>query len=278
MSKLILCSGEMAKQPFYIKLTDTYIYSIEELCYYLYNNIYIVTEDIFDDNLVTWLKEQLHMDMISNKLSQLIENNNSLKDIVVSILCSADYYTETEIKDLIQVMDDINHRTPKAKQKIKADNYLKYHNFSKAAKEYDVLLKGEFCKDISAEEYGDILHNMAIVQIHIATYKEAAILFKEAYSRNQRVESLRQYLFALKLAKAEEEYYSELLNIPESEALSEYIEKEIERVNIEALNSKEYLVLESLSAKKTDGHVNEYYQAIDNFISKWKHNYINEVM
>ncbi len=277
MGKLILCSGVLAKQPFHFSLTDTYVYSIEELCYYLYHNIYIVTEDTFDEHLVAWLREQVCLETMSQKLSQMIENQNSMKDMIVSILCSADYYTESEIKELIMVMDEINHRTPKEKQKIKANNYLKFHNYSKAAMEYEKLLQGDFGDGLSTEEYGDILHNLATIYIHTSSYMEAAKVFKEAYSRNHRDETLQQYLHALKLTKNEKKYKSELESLGDMGQLEETIDQIYSQTWEDAEQSSDYLVMERLPAKKSEGHVGEYYRVIDEYIVAWEQKFKNEV-
>ena len=42
MSGYILCQVKRAKNPYYISNISTNIYSIEELCYYLYHNIYLL--------------------------------------------------------------------------------------------------------------------------------------------------------------------------------------------------------------------------------------------
>ena len=89
MSSLILCNTVKAENPFYFELTGTNIYTIEELCYYIYNNIYIITEEIFDDDLVFWLREELEMVELSEKISDMLLHKNSLKDIVVTIFCSS---------------------------------------------------------------------------------------------------------------------------------------------------------------------------------------------
>ena len=46
MSGYILCQVKRAKNPYYISNISTNIYSIEELCYYLYHNIYLLDETI----------------------------------------------------------------------------------------------------------------------------------------------------------------------------------------------------------------------------------------
>ena len=58
MSSLILCKSRGAKTPYVFNVTDTKIYTIEELCYYIYNNIYILTEKVFDEKLILSEEEQ----------------------------------------------------------------------------------------------------------------------------------------------------------------------------------------------------------------------------
>ena len=37
---LILCDGRLAEKPYKMPVTRQNIYSLEELCYYIYHNIY----------------------------------------------------------------------------------------------------------------------------------------------------------------------------------------------------------------------------------------------
>lgn len=277
MGKFILCSGREAKKPFYFSLTDTRIYTIEELCYYLYHNIYSITAENFDNTLVKWLKEEAAMEEIADKLSKLIKNKNSIKDIVVSILCSADYYTEDEIKDLIQTMDLINDLTPIGRQKHVADNYLIYRNYSAAAAGYDKILKGSKDSELSPEEYGDILHNKAIAMLHTASFREAAEVFREAYARNQNPVTLKEYFFVLILGKGEQEARREAENLPVSdEELSGYLQEFYEKQK-----ESEFLPLHksltTIADHKENGRMEEYYQNLDIIIQRWKKNYRREI-
>ena len=42
MGSLILCHKKRAKRPFEISRVHTRIYTIEELCYYICNNLYLI--------------------------------------------------------------------------------------------------------------------------------------------------------------------------------------------------------------------------------------------
>lgn len=277
MGKFILCCGREAKIPFHFELTDTNVYTIEELCYYLYQNIYTITEDNFSMELVSWLRDELGMEEIGDKLRGLIENKNDLKDIVVSILCSSDYYTEEEIKSLIIVMDSIGGLPAVKRRKLKADNYLAYHNYIKAAEGYEKILNSDDASSLTCEDYGDILHNLSIARLHTTSFGEAADGFKEAYSRNHSEASLKQYFYALKLGRQDKRFLEEASNLQVSEEkLQEYISV-INRTMMEAEELKEYKTLEKLKQYKEDGRVGDYYHNIDALMYSWKQEYRKEI-
>ncbi|MEI3491121.1 MAG: hypothetical protein V8Q73_03890 [Blautia sp.] len=60
MSGYILCQTQKAKIPYYIENISTNVYSLEELCYYFYHNLYLVDETILNEHLCRWLQEELN--------------------------------------------------------------------------------------------------------------------------------------------------------------------------------------------------------------------------
>ena len=205
----ILCKGELAKEPYIIPVSETLVYSLEELCYYMYHHIYSVTEDFFDGKLVQWLGEQAGLEELAEKMRVLVQKKNDLKDLVVTLMCSCDYYKEEEILQLVTVMKKIENLPSHEKNKIKADNYLRAGKYGKSLMEYKQLLYGEMAEQFSTEEYGNLLHNQAIALFHVSSFREAANGFKEAYARNHSEQSLNQYLYALLLNGQEEQFVQE---------------------------------------------------------------------
>ena len=49
MGSLILCHKKRAKRPFEISRVHMRIYTIEELCYYICNNLYLIDYTIVND-------------------------------------------------------------------------------------------------------------------------------------------------------------------------------------------------------------------------------------
>ena len=49
MSGYILCQTKKADKPFFVESINTNIYSLEELCYFLYHNLYLVDSSIINE-------------------------------------------------------------------------------------------------------------------------------------------------------------------------------------------------------------------------------------
>ncbi|MCH5251833.1 MAG: hypothetical protein J1F22_02565 [Lachnospiraceae bacterium] len=197
----ILCKGKVAREPYEMPYTGQKVYSLEELCYYIYHNIYSITEDFFEESLAVWLKEETENTLLAKKIEEMLAGNKNLKDLVVTILCGCDYYKEKEIREIISIIDGIENLPLYRKKKIKADNYLRAGYYGKSLLAYRKLLHGSFAVNFTTEEYGDILHNQGIAHFYTSSFAEAETDFKEAYVRNNKKESLLHYLWVLMMQK-----------------------------------------------------------------------------
>lgn len=99
MGKIILCRGKKADTPLTVLQTGVKLYTAEELCYYIYNNIYLIGQDFIDDNLISFLDETGEKEL-AERVRKLKETGGSLAQIFVIILKTIDYYSVAEIEQL----------------------------------------------------------------------------------------------------------------------------------------------------------------------------------
>ena len=59
MGSLILCHDKHATHPYEITRIHCKIFTLEELCYYLCNNLYLIDYTIMNQQLLSWLEEEL---------------------------------------------------------------------------------------------------------------------------------------------------------------------------------------------------------------------------
>ena len=86
MSSLILCHKKKAKNAYEITRIHRKIYTIEELCYYLCNHLYLVDYTIMNEPLTDWLEEELELSELSENLRQQLRQNASIEQFVMTIL------------------------------------------------------------------------------------------------------------------------------------------------------------------------------------------------
>lgn len=273
MGKFILCTGPLAKCPYHFSLTNTNIYSLEELGYYLYHNIYTISLKDFGQDFFDWVQNDLKREDLVEKWTDILAKSQDIKDIVISILCSTDYFSKLEVESMVKTIDMINGLSPIGKKKIKADNFLRYKDYENAAREYEEIIYQDAADEFSAYEFGNMLHNLAVAHVHLKSLERAEKEFKEAYSLNKKEESLKEYLFLLKLQRKEEEYNSEILNYGLSAEKIEEYKEALEQVYHEAESALNYKKIVNLPKLKQEGKVGEYYYTIDTMIFDWKQKY-----
>ena len=278
MGRLIICHEKTAEKPYLFKLTNTSIYTIEELSYYIYNNINLITDELYDPALAEWMKEELHLTDRYNLLIDLIKNQGDLKDIVVCILCSGDYYTENEIIKIIQVIDERVSLTPFETKLKKAANYIKYKQYSNAEYEYELLLKEQQILDLSEEEVGDLLHNLGLAKFHTTGVNEACQIYLKAYEKNKNTETFKQYLLTLYLRGRENQIKEE---ITAQELNDTFYEEFMDELNLSLgryKTSSNYKEIEEVIKVKESGQIAKYYQDIDKIIKSLKQEFRQETL
>ncbi len=270
MSKLILCSGERTKRPYVFGSTGVRIYSMEELCYYLNNHVYMIEEDMFREELFDWIDLELKLSERAQKLRLLKKQGADVKTIVTVILCSTDYYTEAEIKSVLKVLDEIIGMPTIKRNYIKANTLLHNQQYKEAAAEYERLMNSKEIIQISPEEYGDVYHNLAIAKLHVTGLKEASKLLLHAYERNGKEASLKQYLISLRLIGSTQEYENKIQEFQVREELRNEIEDHLKRMEEEVNSHDEMKQIDQLRQIKAQGKISEFYQMATEHIETWK--------
>lgn len=230
----------------------------------------MIDEDILCEDLFQWMENELKLLERAKKLKQLKQQKADIKTLVTVILCSADYYTESEIKSLIKMLDKIIGMPQIKRNCMKGNNYLKNGKYAEAVAEFERIIISTQAAEITPEEYGDIYHNLAIAKLHTTGLREASKLFEQAYLRNQREESLRQFLYTLKLYDNNGEFLQKIEEYQVDEETKNSILEYLNSKEQEANNSQAMKEVDYLYNKKAQGKMSEYYSKLDEMIDAWK--------
>ncbi len=194
--------------PFYFYISRTKVYSLEELCYYIYNNIYAITAEDFSEELIYWIDKALQEGSLANDLRSLKRNNASVKTMVLRLMSYADYCSNEDYMRLSARMDEIEHQDPLETKKIQGDNLVRFGRYMEAISAYTAVI-GQLGDDerMTDEFRGNVYHNLGAAWMRLMNFRSAAAAFRQAYLLNKNVESLKCYLWALKMGGDESAFF-----------------------------------------------------------------------
>ncbi|MDO4966945.1 MAG: tetratricopeptide repeat protein [Lachnospiraceae bacterium] len=277
MSELILCTGRLSSNPYYIIGLGMNIYSLEELCYYLVKNAYIIDNDIMDEKLCDYIETELNLPELAETMKNMLARKVSLGEYVTTFLAEVGYLPEEELKQIKQVLVDNASLSFAEKRKKRADNLLNAKKFTRAIDEYQYVLQS-VKKNEEPEIYASILHNIGVAYARLFIYDKAAYYFRESIEIKPEKEATIHYLQSLRMTMKRDNYDRFVLRM----GYDDHIIREAEERMVAAQKSKpetEYSkALDEIKALKAEGRVSEYYSMVEKTFKTWKQEYRDQMI
>lgn len=230
MSSLILCHKKKAKQPYDVAQIQRKLYTMEELCYYLCNHLYLVDYTIMNETLCDWLDEELELVSLAEELRELLKRDSSVEQFVMTILSHSDIYTTGELNRIQDILERLKNQKPLEKQKYKADNLLASGSLKSAILSYQAILFGERDESLDGKFYGKVYGCLGAAYGRLFLYEEAAKMYEAAFQICEDLSMLKAYLYACRCYMNREEYNQLLMKSPLYLEHDEKLQQEIEEI------------------------------------------------
>ena len=205
MSDLWICREKTAKRPFRTETPEMDIYNIEELCYFLYENIYYVDETTINQELLTWISQEIMMPRLAESIAQEQKQGKSTLWCTWFLLKEVGIYTEGELELIKSHCMALENNDALESRKLRADRLLNHGKYRRSIKEYVSLIglihEGEYDQQVM----GDIFHNLGVANAKLFLFQEATGYFERAYELNKRQESFLAAKEAKKMIEPQEE-------------------------------------------------------------------------
>lgn len=267
MGKVILCAGRLAERPFAIEGSERKIYSIEELDYYVVENVFGIDLSFFNEDLFSFVETELLLPEVAKTMRELVAKGNDLKDLITAILCASDLYDREEILGVIRTLGQISSMDPWEKRAHIGYQNLKEGNYFSALGYFRGILKEE---RISEKDYGMILQAMGLCLIRTSSYQGAADCFYKAYKYGRTREDLMYFLLSIKLGNLSEEFEKKVETLSPDEDVLKEVDDIWKSVCEKAMGSQAYLeVLTTLQEAKKTGNPD----GIEQKLQEWKKEY-----
>lgn len=199
----ILCKTKPADTPFYIENISTNIYSIEELCFYMYNNLYLLDGTLLNEKLCAWLKEALGMHGLAKKLETLMAKKAPVGELILSVFKEIYYLSHEEMRIFNAKLEQYEAQPERVRMKMKADYLYANEKYRNALNIYKASLRLEAGDETGSQFTGSVYYNMGCAYARLFELSEARECFKTAYDMLHSNKVLTGYLTAVCLADGE---------------------------------------------------------------------------
>lgn len=234
MARVILCETKPAKTSYIFPNTKIEVFSYEELCYYVYNNMALISEEYIGVPMLSWIRNELELPELSDKLMSIKEKENTdLTDLLTTILTFREYYSIPEVKEFILKMERMKNLSAPQHRKMQGDGFLRYHKYLKALAIYDEIL--EQYPDIrNAELLSAIYHNRAVALANNFELQAAMDSYLKSYELTGNKTSIYEYLLLMATMKER----------PDIEALSVFynVEEQVPQIYYAIADAEEDVV------------------------------------
>lgn len=271
MGKVLLCTGKYAEKPYYFKSICVNVYCVEELCYLLAANPFMIDAEIMDRELAEWIDKECGLTDLSHQLMTLFHRGSQPGIFVDTIMNYVNYCSREERDRIEEVLLNNVGLTDYERLKKQDDYFIQNGRYQMAIVEYEKLLLElpETERDLKASVY----HNMGVAYGHLFQFENAAYYFRKAYTISGREESGIQYLAAVRRQLSEGEYVSFIADNGQYYALSLKVEKLFEQARGEFEATQQSRMLTALQVYKEEGSTASYYEEIDRLIAQLKEEY-----
>ena len=276
MSDLYLSIGALSTTPYYLSGLGLNIYSMDELCFYLVRDSYILDSDLVDIKLCDYIENQMQLPSIAEKLRELIEKNAAVGEMVTTILEHTGYCDEDEIRKIRQILVDNASLSFAHKRKMRGDNLVMAGKYARAIEEYQYVLSN-MEKDEDPELQSAIYHNIASAYAQMFLFDKVAEYYKLAYETDGNQESLILYLAAMRMRMKGDDFDRMVVRCGYEDHLILEAQQRLAVAENSELESGYETDMLHIIELKADGHASEARRLSDELLDKWKQDYRRSV-
>lgn len=236
MSGYILCQTKKAQRPYFIENISMNIYSIEELCYYLYHNLYLADHTVFNEELCSWLRDELGLEHLSVKLRQNLERNADVEEMIYPLFKEINYLTYEEMKGFNSRLAALGKERLAVRMKRKGDALTENGMYVNAIQVYQKLLERN---DLDEQRKGfkaSVRYNLGCAYSYLFQMEKAEECFLEAYREEHSRKTLKAYIIAYSSVHDKTDYDKIMDGLEADEESKKDIKEEI-RQSLEAFES-----------------------------------------
>ena len=276
MNNVCLCTGNYAKNPFYLKFSDISLYSIEELCYYFMERVHLLDDSIVSAELVNWIRHECGLTQLADELDGYVRKHVSVAAFVSTVLDRTGMYDANTIKQIDRLLKEQSSLTTVERYKKRAEYLYQQGRFRQALSIYRELVEYIPSRDSAGRAL--LYYNMASIYAMDFAYKQAADLYYEAYLLHPDRQTRAAYILANKKALTDYAYGAFKRENPNWEEDFLKVEQLCAQADDRWLASRERQLVTELAALRENGQLDAYSQQSQGLIRQLRKDYKRQTM
>ena len=227
MGRYLLC-GKEAELPFEIEELDLRIYTIEELCYYIYNNLMLIGDDFVNEQLIGFIRSGLELPEIADKIERFHTNASDLDATLTMLLSEVGYYSEAEMTAFQEALLKRRRTNGTERIRLKADGLMQRKRYYAAIRYYRTLLNEQKDSRVGPEFYLYVRESLADCYGQLCRFEKAYETLAPIYeqTRQERILKKMYEILVISGGTLTDTYFE---NVPDAKLSSwqqDYWEKE----------------------------------------------------
>ena len=262
--RISICVGKYAAVPYCVPGLELSVHCIEELCYCIRENAFLIDASLMNDDLVNWIDKDCGLTALAKELYPMVHKKGSLSSFVTMILEFTGLYDGTVTGEVEQTLKKGAGLSGIEKRKSQIDYLVKKKKYGAAIRGYEELLSQwqETLKEGGELPAGKvrsgILHNKGVAFAGLMLYAQAAECFLEAYGIEKDSRMYEDYLAAKRMELAEEAYIAFAAENPQGYEAALKLEQKMEELKKNWRLQPEFLRLQERKGFREDGEMQKY--------------------
>lgn len=290
MGRIYQCVGHYAETAYTIKRTWIHVHCVEELCYYICNNAYLLEGDFINQEMLLWLDSECMLPALAKTLRAQIRQGVRLEAQVRLLLETVHYCPAEEIDAIVGMIAANDSMNSKQKNKIRADYFLKNERYALALQAYEELVEElkEELKENSNEKSGkdekndklmaSVYYNMGVIYAHLFLFGQAGEYFKMAYEKHEKEEYQVAYLAIRRILGPDAAYLRLIGENEEYYQASRVLEHMMDKTDKDWKTSEEHIRFMEMRRLRETGSMEAYTRQVEQMNTACKELYRNMVI
>lgn len=254
MGRVYLCLGQNAELPYYFEKAKVHIWNIEELCYFIRENAWLMEPEMLPEDLIGWIVQQCALPKLAGRLREALKEEDCVTAFAACLFSYTGYCPQEQAQQVQKILHTNAGNSETDRAKARGDYFLESGKYFLALQEYEPLMKQ--LTGANPEIVGKVYHNAGSAYAGLFLFDRAAAAYEKAWKLLRDKKSALGFLAAKRLGLPEQEYLDFLAGNPELYQISLLLEDQLKNCKQQWEETKEHAFIASVEEAMRNGSEN----------------------